>query len=90
MAEYEDIKRNIEFIKTNKIGDRLLSIVNIATHFDYTVKEVKPVVQELISEGKLRFRRPVNERMEMLYAKELLEVVKQRKIIRKDNSWLYK
>ena len=89
MAKYENIKRNLESIKTNKVGDNLLSIKNIAEHFGYTIDEVRPVVQDLIQEKKMRFRNPMISERIKTYDIEYLEVIKQRKINRKDISRFY-
>jgi hypothetical protein len=90
MAKYEDIKRNLESVRTNKIGENFVSIRNLAAHFNYTADEVRPVVQDLIAEGKMKFRKPFVNPNQKTYDAEYLEVIKQRKIQRKNNSWLYR
>jgi hypothetical protein len=89
MTKYEEIKKSIETIRTNKIGDKFLSIKTFATHFKYPVDEVRAVVQDLISEDKLKFRKPlINEGLKT-YDIEYLEVVNKRRIQPKDNSEFY-
>lgn len=90
MARYEDIKRTLELLRTNKVGESFISIKNLASHFNYTIEEVKPVVQDLIAEGKMKFRNPFINESDKAYDSEYLEVIKHRKIQRKNNSWRYK
>lgn len=89
MATYDEIRKSIELIRTNKVGDKLLSIRNIADHFKYRLDDVRTVVQELIGEGTLRFRNTMIKESSKTYDTEYLEVIKKRIIHKKDNSWKY-
>ena len=89
MAKYDEIKRNLEALRTNKIGNKFLSITNIASFYNYRIDDVRPVVEDLVAEGKMSFRQPLVSISSKTYDTEYLTVVKQRKTQRKDNSWKY-
>lgn len=91
MTRYDVIKKRIEAQKGNKIGDSFLSIKSIAKETGYSIDIVRPIVQQLVYDGVLKFRNPSVREQHKTYDNEhlLKSNVNKPKFQKRDNSWLY-
>lgn len=85
MTHYDVIKQRLESLPTNMIGTKRLTILNIAEVMGQSVENVTQVVQDLIIENRLRFGNPQIVSRSKTYNREYLQVIKQRKTVKKTN-----
>lgn len=92
MTRYDVIRKRIALLKGNKIGGKFLSVQSLAEETGYTKDEIRPIVQQLINEHSLKFKKIFVDYNSKTYDIEHLEKKTARgpRLLQRDNRWMYK